>query len=151
MAAGGFVSNQKHDQTAGLHKTWFKYGTITIEGTTVHAGAQSFKMTPNNASNKLQSGSFFIAVANGATLTPSVYVNEDGSYNGARARLIVKRNVPLGISADTVLDTATAASDGAWEQLTGTTAAVTDDGVLEFVVDCDGTAGNLFVDSFTVT
>lgn len=46
---------------------------------------------------------------------------------------------------------ATASSDEAWEGLTGTTAAATDDGVMEFVVDCDGTAGNLFVDSFTVS
>lgn len=45
----------------------------------------------------------------------------------------------------------TVASDAAWEALTGTTAAVTADGVLEFVVDCDGTAGNLFVDTFSAT
>lgn len=148
------ISSQKHDQTAGLHKTWKKYGTMTIDTGTVHTGSQSIKMTPNNASNKLESsgafGGFKVAVANGATVTPTVYVYEDGSYNGARARLIVKRNDAMGISADTVLDTATAASDAAWEALTGTTAAVTDDGTLEFVIDCDGTAGNLFVDSFTV-
>lgn len=146
-----FISSQKHDQTAGLHKTWKKYGTITIETTTVHTGSQSVKMTPNNASGKLESGSFKIAVANGGTLTPSVYVREDASYNGARARLILKRNDAIGITSDTVIDTATAASDEAWEQLTGTTAAATDDGVMEFVIDCDGTAGNLFCDSFTTT
>lgn len=148
------ISSQKHDQTAGLHKTWKKYGTITIETTTVHTGSQSIKLTPNNASRKLESsglfGGFKVAVASGATVTPTVYVYEDASYNGARSRLIVKRNDALGITADTVLDTATAASDAAWEGLTGTTAAVTDDGTLEFVVDCDGTAGNLFVDSFSV-
>jgi hypothetical protein len=150
----GFISSQKHDQTSGLHKCWKKFGTICIETTTVHTGSQSMKLTPNNATYKLESsgpfGGFKVAVANGQTVTPTVYVYEDGSYNGTRARLIVKRNDALGISADTVLDTATAASDAAWEALTGTTAAVTDDGVLEFVIDCDGTAGNLFVDSFSV-
>lgn len=149
-----FVSSEKHDQTAGNHRMWKKYGNIAIETTTVHTGSQSVKMTPNNASNKLESsgpfGGFKVAVASGATVTPTVYVYEDASYNGARSRLIVKRNDALGITADTVLDTATAASDAAWEGLTGTTAAVTDDGTLEFVVDCDGTAGNLFVDSFSV-
>lgn len=153
MTPTSFIASEKHDQTAGLHKTWKKYGTITIETTTTHTGGQSIKMTPNNASSKLECsgafGGFKVAVANGATVTPSVYVYEDGSYNGNRARLIVKKNVAMGISADTVLDTATASSDLAWEQLTGTTAAVTDDGTLEFVVDCDGTAGNLFVDSFS--
>ena len=94
---------------------------------------------------------FRVAVNNGQTVTPSIYVRENASYNGARARLIVKENAAVGITSDTVLDTATAASDEAWEQLTGTTAAVTDDGVLEFVVDCDGTAGQLNVDDFTAT
>lgn len=149
MMVNSSIKSQKHDQTAGLHKTWTKYGTITIETTTVHTGGQSVKLTPNNASSKLESPSFYVAVANGATITPTVYVYEDVAYNGARSRLIVKRNDAIGITADTVLDTATAASDAAWEGLTGTTAAATDDGVMEFVVDCDGTAGNLFVDSFS--
>lgn len=148
---GDIIYSQKHNQTAGLHKTWKKYGIITIDTVTTHTGSQSVKMTPNNASNKLESGSFFVAVANGQTVTPSVYVYEDASYNGARARLILKRNDAIGITSDTVIDTATAASDAAWEQLTGTTASASDDGVMEFVVDCDGTAGNLFVDSFTAT
>ncbi len=151
MTSISYIGSQKHDQTADLHKMWKKRGTIMRETTTVHTGSQSLKMTPNNASNKLNTNCFEIAVASGATLTPSVYVYEDGSYNGARARLIVKRNDSMGISADTVLDTATASSDAAWEELTGTTVTVTADGVLEFIIDCDGTAGNLFVDSFSVT
>lgn len=154
LTPGSFISSEKHDQTAGLHKTFKRYGTILIETTTVHTGSQSIKMTPNNASFKLESsgafGGFKVAVASGATVTPTVYVYEDAAYNGARARLIVKRNDALGITSDTVLATASASSDLAWEALSAATAAVTDDGTLEFVVDCDGTAGNLFVDSFTV-
>ena len=150
LATGSIISSQKTDQIAGNHKTWVKYGNIARETTTVHTGSQSVKLTPNNASNKLEGPSFKIAVANGATLTPTVYVYEDASYNGARARLILKRNDAIGVTSDTVIDTATASSDAAWEALTGTTAAATDDGVMEFVIDCDGTAGNLFVDSFTV-
>ena len=152
LGLNAFVGSQKHDQTAGSHKTWKKYGTLTIETTTVHSpGTESIKMTPNNASNKLESsgasGGFKVQVANGQTCTPTIYVYEDATYNGARSRLIVRRNDALGITADTVLDTATAASDEAWEALTGATAAVTDNGTLEFIIDCDGTAGNLFVGS----
>lgn len=147
---GSYLRSEKHDQTTGLHKTLKYYGNLTIDTGTVHTGSQSMKLTPNSASFKLESSSFYIAVANGATLTPSVYVYEDASYNGARARLILKRNDAIGITSDTVIDTATASSDGAWEELTGTTDAATDDGVMEFIIDCDGTAGNLFVDSFTV-
>lgn len=154
MSPSSFISSEKHDQTAGLHKTWKKYGTIAIETGTVHTGSQSIKMTPNTAGSKLESsgpfGGFKVAVANGATVTPTVYVYEDGTYNGNRCRLIVKRNDAMGISADTVLDTRTGAADAVWEAMSGATAAVTDDGTLEFVIDCDGTAGNVYVDSFTV-
>ncbi|MBK9223373.1 MAG: hypothetical protein IPO16_14820 [Saprospiraceae bacterium] len=153
LTENAFITSQKNDQTTGIHKTWKRYGTLQTETTTVHAGTTSMKCTPNNASFKLETsgafGGFKVAILSGQTCTPTVYVYEDGSYNGARARLIVKRNDALGITADTVLDTATAASDAAWEALTGTTAAVTDNGTLEFVIDLDGTAGNLFVDTFS--
>lgn len=152
---GSYIASDKHDQTEGLFKTFMRRGTIQRETTTVHTGSQSMKLTPNNASNKLQTlgalGGFKVPVLDGETVTFNAYVYEDGSYNGARARLMVKRNDALGITADTLLDTATAASDGAWELLTGTTDPVSADGVLEFFVDCDGTAGNLFVDSLSVT
>lgn len=153
MLDGSYIASDMHDQTEGLFKTWTRRGIIQRETTTVHTGSQSMKLTPNNASNKLQTvgalGGFKVSVVDGDTVDISAYVYEDASYNGARARLVVKRNDGLGISADTVLDTATASSDLAWEQLTGTSPTVTADGVLEFFVDCDGTAGNLFVDSIT--
>lgn len=151
----GYISSQKHDQTAGLHKTWKRYG-IWITDTTIHDGSPSMRMTPNSASSKFESPAFRSAVSNGNTLTVSVKVREsvvgDGTdYNGNRIRLIVKASSAAGISADTVLDTATISSEGAWETLSGTTASVTDDAVLEFVVDCDGTTGWINVDTFAVT
>ena len=48
-----------------------------------------------------------------------------------------------------MLDTMTAAV-GTWEQLTGTTAAASQDGVFEFFVDLDGTAGWINVDDWSV-
>lgn len=154
MLDGSYIASDMHDQTEGLFKTWLRRGIIQREVTTVHTGSQSMKLTPNNASNKMQTigplGGFKVPITDGATVDISAYVYEDASYNGNRARLVVKRNDGLGISADTVLDTATSASDLAWELLTGTTPAVTADGVLEFFIDCDGTAGNLFVDSLSV-
>ena len=145
LIIGGYIKSQKHDQTAGLHKSWFKYGIISIDTAIVDTGA-SQRLTPNNASNKLESSSKKVAVANTNTVTVSVKVREsvagDGTdYNGNRIRLIVKKNIPMGITADTVLATATVASEGAFETINGTTVAVTDDGVLEFVCDCDGTGG----------
>ncbi len=157
MTTSSIVTSQKHDQTSGNHKTWKKGGTIDRETTITHTGGQSLRMLPISASVKLESsgveGGFKVAVSSGETLTPSVYVYESAAYNGARCRLIVKQNDSIGITADTVLDTRTGASDALWEELTGTTVAATDDGVMEFVVDCSGTAatGYVYVDSFTVT
>jgi hypothetical protein len=53
---------------------------------------------------------------------------------------VVLSNPSAGITYDTVLATASGAA-GSWETLSGTTAAVTEDCVLEYVVDCDGTQG----------
>lgn len=151
MTPGGYVRAQKLGGVSGVNKTWYRYGTITREVTTVHTGGQSAKMTPINASNKLELPVLQKTVASGATIAVGAFVYEDAAYNGARSRLILKKNIALGINADTVLSTATAASDAAWEQLTATTPAASEDGVMEFVVDCDGTAGNLFVDSISAS
>jgi hypothetical protein len=45
------------------------------------------------------------AVANGATLTPAVYVWKEGGYTGNQPRLIVRANPAIGITTDTVLAT----------------------------------------------
>ena len=73
------------------------------------------------------------------------------AYNGSRVDLYAKANYNLGITSDTLLATATAASDGAWEGLTGTTATVADAGVLEFYFVCNGTTGWINIDDFTAT
>lgn len=155
LSVGSFIGSQQHDQTAGLHKMWKPTGTITIDTTAgLFDVTPSSRLTPNSASLKLESGSKRVAVANGGTVTVSVKVREsvvgDGTdYNGARPRLMVRKNIAAGISADTVLDTATASAEGAFETLSGTTAAVTDDSVLEFFVDCDGTTGWVNIDTWT--
>lgn len=157
LTPNSFISSQKHDQTAGNHKTWKKYGTISIDTTAnmFRTASPSERLTPNNASNKLTSSTKQATAANGAAVTPSVYVREsvagDGTdYNGARVRLIVKRNDAVGITADTVLATATVASEGAWQLLTAATAKATDDGVMEFYIDCDGTTGWVNLDDWSV-
>lgn len=139
---GSFVAVEKFNQTVANHRTYFPYGTITYDAT-IFDSSPSERLTPNNATNRLQSYAFTAAVASGATCTPSIKVREsvvgDGTdYNGQRARLFVRKNVAAGIASDTLLATATVASEGAWETLSAATIAVTDDCVLEFYVDCGG-------------
>jgi hypothetical protein len=62
----------------------------------------------------------------------------------------MKRQDIMGYTSDTVLDTMTSAA-GSWEQLSATTAAASQDGVFEVYVDCDGTAGWVNVDDWSVS
>ena len=150
------IGSAKHDQTAGSHRAWKKFGTITTDSTIFKTAAPSERLTPNNASGKLESGTKLVAIGNATTKTISVWVREsvvgDGTdYNGNRPRLRYRRSDAAGVTTDGTLDTATASAEGAWEQLTGTSPAITDDAVLEFYVDCDGTAGWVNVDDWTVS
>lgn len=150
MTNGSFVGSQKDDQTTGKHQAWSRFGNLNMNTGTVHTGSQSMQLIPNNASNKLKSPSFFAAVASGATVTPAVYINKQSTYTGNQPRLMQARNDALGVTSDTVIATYSSGT-GSWNSISGTTGAATDDGVFEFYVDCDGTAGSIFVDSFTVT
>jgi hypothetical protein len=116
------------------------------------------RLTPNSASYKLESGSFKVNVNAGQTITPSVYVRKStvasggALYNGNQPRLILKRNDAIGVTADVVIDTMTLGAVATWEQLTAACpAAATENGVAEFVIDCDGTAGFVNVDDFSAT
>lgn len=149
----------KHDQTAGNHKAWLKYGTLTSDTSIFNAASPSMRLTPGNASFKLQSaphgGGIKAAAASGSAATFSVNVRKsvsgDGAaYNGNQPRLIVRANPAIGISSDAVLATASAAA-GSWELLSGTTASFTDDGVAEVIVDCDGTAGWVNIDDWSAS
>lgn len=151
----GFIKSSKHDQTEGAFKSWFQGGIVERDTTIFNTAAPSERLTPSSASIKLASGSRIVAVDDLSTVTINAYVRKsvvgDGAaYNGNQPRLILKANPACGINADVVLDTMTAAA-GSWEQLTGTTAAVNADGALEFYVDCDGTAGWVNVDDWSVT
>lgn len=143
VAYGSFIGAEKWAQTSGSHRTISKYGTSQINTTTTHSSGFSEQLTPNSATNKLESGIRQYVITNGSTVTPTVWVRKDGTYNGNQLRLIQKANPAIGFNSDVVLDTMTVGAN-TWEQLTGTTGAATDDGVFQFVVDCDGTAGNAF-------
>jgi len=155
-----WVSSQKHNQTAGDHRTWTRYGTLRTDTAIYSTASPSLRMTPNNATFKLtsigsQSG-FLVPAQNGQTITASVKVRKsvvgDGTaYNGNQPRLMQRMNYAIGVTTDTVIATATNAANGAFETISGATSALTDDGVASFYVDCDGTTGWVNVDDFSAS
>ncbi len=151
---GSRISYQRHDRVATEHRTLTPLGNLLYETTTVDV-SPSLKMTPKHATLKLQSNAqqrnrgFLVPVANAASITVTVKVQKDGSYNGAAPRLLCLANPSIGID-ETVMDTLSIGS-GSFETLTGTVGPASDAGVLEFVCDCDGTAGNIFLDTWTAS
>jgi hypothetical protein len=143
LAIGSYVRVQR--AAVGVHKSLYSLGTISIDST-VYDVSPAARITPLNATLKLECEVGRVEVNSGGTVTFSVKVRKsvvgDGAaYNGNQPRLVVKRNGALGITADAVLATTDNSANGSWQTLSGTTASVTDDGVLTFIVDCDGTAG----------
>jgi len=115
----------------------------------------SEKLIPSSSSIKLRSGSKYVALDKNDNTMISVYVRksiiDDGTiYNGNDPRLILTRNPAMGVYSDTILDTLSLVNDvsGEFVQLIGTSPTVIDNGVLEFCMDCDGTAGWINIDNW---
>lgn len=157
-----WLASQKHDQVSGDNRLYTKYGICQTDSAAGHykTAAPSWKMTPSNATYKLQSSTpdayMKAAVNSGEACSPSVWIRKSSAaagdsadYNGNQPRLFVKNNPSAGIAVDVVLDTMSV-SVGEWEQLSGATDAVDEDSVLEFYVDCDGTTGFINVDDWSV-
>lgn len=154
LSNNSFVASSYHDQVSTAHKTWKTAGIISSDTTIFLVTTPSMRLTPSSATFKLESsgnkGGWLVPVTVGTVVTFSVNVRKsvvgDGTaYNGSQPRLIVKSNYGAGILTHTVLATGVSAN-GTWEKLTGTTVPATAYGILEFIVDCDGTAGWINID-----
>lgn len=149
------IRRQRKDGTTNSHESLYpNFGTVARDTVTVRSAGASEKLTPTVGSSahfKLRSGPATYGVASGKKITFSVYVQKDGSYTGNAARLVLLANPALGIDADTVLDTHSVGS-GTWELLSGQMTAVAEEaGAVQAVVECDGAAGNIYVDDWAAS
>lgn len=149
------VGSARHDQTAGIQKTFKKYGTITLDSTFYKVAAPSQRLTPTDAAQKLLSQEKRIAVPNGQAAEVSVWVRKsiigDGTpYNGNEVQIKVLADPAIGIASDTVIATSSSFAFGDFQKITGTTPIVTDNGVIRLVATCDGTTGWVNIDLWTV-
>lgn len=154
-AFGSYVREQKHDGSSTTHRSLYRTGTIASDQTTRHtASGFSWKMTPLLAAHKLvlpgpdPMDNFKVAVNANAQVTITAYVQKDGSYNGNAPRLVVVGGILSGVSSDVTDSLSVGAST--WEQLS-VQVTPTEAGVLEYYIDCDGTAGNIYVDDIDVS
>ena len=143
------ISYQKKEQVNGVHMQFQASGTIEYDTSTFHTAAPSEKLTPTlaTAGFRLRSQTRRIPVSSGEALAVSVWVRKSAAYVGSAVRLLMLSNAAIGLDDDVVVDTMTAAAD-TWEQLTGTLAVATDDGIVELVIECDGAAGVVYADDW---
>jgi hypothetical protein len=155
-ADGSVLRFQRYNQSTGDHRAYYPMGNVKTDTVIYNSASPSERATPSSSTKKLKSGSKFVSVNSGSTATISCYVryskNTDSggaNYGGNAPRLVLKRNDAAGITSDTVL--ATHSGSANWVQLSGTTASVADDCILEVYVDCDGTAGWVNIDDWSVS
>ena len=151
----GEIHSTKHDASSTTYKSLYRYGIIASDQTIRHtASGYSWKLTPNNASFKLilpgptQFNTFKAAVNASSQVTITAYVYKDSSYNGNAPRLVIVGGIIGGVASD-VTDSLTVAHSN-WEQLS-VQATPNEAGVIEYYIDCDGTAGNVYVDDIDVS
>lgn len=146
-----YIKYERVDQATNVHKTTYPVrGTVQYDGTTMHTTTPSQSLTPLSSQIKLESGPVRANIASAGTVSISVYVRKSAAYTGNAPRLMQRANAAIGVFVDTVIATFSAAAD-TWQQLSGTTAAATENGVCEFYVDCDGTAGIAYVGDWTAS
>lgn len=153
LAQNAFLGSSKHDQTNGVHKGWKRTATLDSDSDIQATAPLSVRITPSVSATKTFSANKGFAIPSGKTATVSVMVRRsvagDGTaYNGALPRLWLRQNNSAGITSDTLLATATAASLGAFESLIGAIPAATDNTVNYLYVDCDGTTGWVNIDKW---
>jgi hypothetical protein len=154
MSNSSLITSARHDQSSGNHFIWELYGTLRSDPVIFRTATTSLRMTPLSAVYKLESRPVLVPVKQNQSITVGVWVRKSVAgdpsgalYNGNFPRLIIKNNSSSGIGiADLVLATASAASAGAWEYISGTSPTASDNSTFEVVVDCDGTAGWVNVD-----
>lgn len=160
MSWNSYIASIRHGTTLGDHRVWKRQGrtgglaSLLPDTSLFRTASPSLAMWPGYSTFKLESSSWEACVASGGDLTASVYIRTTSlAGHSVLPRLMVHRNVAAGIAADTQIGIATVASNGAWELVTGSLSVagitITDDAVLEFYVDCEGTSGSVNVDDFS--
>jgi hypothetical protein len=150
--SNNWLHSTDHDQVVGAFKSWVTLGTIERDTVTFNGASPSEKLTPKDATYRMESSQHCTTVRSGHSITAWSTVYESASWNGGSApRLILKANPAIGISSDAVIAsscTNTPCSVSKWLQYTGSTAVASSDGVMCFVIDTLGTVGTVNVDDW---
>ena len=162
LFGNSFVKLQRYQQTNNNHYIYTTIGNAAqYDGVIFKIGSASTRLIPLTTTFKHKSPVKIIPVTSGTSPTVSVWVRKStvsdasgANYNGAQPRLMLLYSPSVFNytgQTDQVLATMTAAV-GTWEQLTATIPYTAyNNGGFNIYVDCDGTAGWINVDDWSVT
>ena len=157
LSKPSYVYSARDGQLDGTHFIYRFNGTLRSDLTVFRTSPSSLRLSPLSSIYKIESNPVFVPVESGKTITVGVWVRRsvvgDGAaYNGNLPRLICKVNSSTWTGlTDFVLATASAASNGAFEYISGVTPVAIDNAAFEIVVDCDGTSGWVNVDDMFIS
>lgn len=158
MQKSASVRLQKSGGVAGANPGYWKSGRSSTDAVIYDTSPYSMRLTPSSATLKLMVpfGSFNVASGSVVTITCKIrksVVGDGVAYNGNQVRWWLKANAAAGSSYDSdILMATTSGAAGSWETLSYTLpSAVTDNTAFSMYFDCDGTAGWVNIDAFTVT
>jgi hypothetical protein len=134
----GFVYTN-FNKITGYNITYTNGGQRFVDSTITYNNNNTERLTPFNNIIKLRSGSKYVALNQFESVSISVYVRVDSTYNGNVPKLILKSNPSMGVMNDLTIATTTITNN--FQSLSGSFSNVSNDGILEFYVECDGTSG----------
>lgn len=140
------ISFMNKNRVKDSHYTYTGIGAKETDSV-FQGGDISEKLSPFSIIEKIKSGSKYAVVSAGG-FKVSVKMSKSDNYNGNYPRLMIKRNTLMGFDTDTVLYSLS--SNVAGYKTVTASATATNNGVLEFYVDCDGTQGSVYVDSWKI-
>jgi hypothetical protein len=152
MTPGSRIFSHIHDQQPLAERVFSDRGVSDRDATIKHVLTASRRITPLFAAYWALGSLFHKPVKSGRTATFVCWVRcsqtpgDAATYNGALPRMVLAADPAAGIPAEVVLATATAASAGAWERLSGTSPVVSRNTVLGAMMEGKGTTGWLSVE-----
>jgi hypothetical protein len=147
---GPYLLSFRHNTSENDHRMYFKYGNILSNSTTRHTSSGlSWQHNPTGGTTTWFRPCLSIIKVGcraGVELTIRAWVLQSSTYNGTSApRLVVLGGLVQGIATDMVGDSWSGTSDVTWKQLT-VTVNPTENGIVEAIVEGQGTAGSFYVD-----
>lgn len=134
----------QHNGSAGTNVTYLRNGYIQRDTVHVDSGFTSctnLVPTQNTTASETVPIRYYFPVASGVAKTVTIRAKKDGSYNGITPQVTINF-LGSAITGPSNLSLTTSYADYTFTAGSG---SITEDGTIEVVIECNGTAGNVYI------